>query len=118
MQYLGEIKPGDNLIFLYNSSKIYISNSKSEAFNLVILESLSCGLPVILSTDFEQSLSAIKNDTFLQISSNDQFIEKITFLIEDEVNYKKISGKAQKFIKNNFSWRKIIEKYSQTFNKF
>ena len=118
VQYLGEIKPGDNLIFLYNSSKIYISNSKSEAFNLVILESLSCGLPVILSTDFEQSLSAIKNDTFLQISSNDQFIEKITFLIEDEVNYKKISGKAQKFIKNNFSWRKIIEKYSQTFNKF
>jgi len=105
--YGGEVEPGEKLSNLYNKSSVYVSSSKAEAFSLVVIEALACGLPVVLSSDFKSSLGDFYNKlSFLTI--NDNLVEPLTQInIIDNDQYDKLSNSASQFCISNFSWDKI-----------
>lgn len=111
--YLGEVSPGKELNLIYNIAKASIFNSKSEAFSLVILESLSAGTPILIDSDFLRRmdmLDSISNGIIPYNSNSDLY-----FKIENEIlnleNNKKHAQQGRSFIENKYSWDAITDLY-------
>lgn len=110
IKFTGKINQ-EKLIKLYQSSDIFVlpSINRSEAFGLVLLEAMACGVPVIASdlpgvrTVFnhgQQGLLCKPNDI------NDLF-GKIQILLTDESLRKKMGIKARKLAEEKYDWLKI-----------
>jgi glycosyltransferase involved in cell wall biosynthesis len=116
VKYLGEVEPGHALNTLYNSSLAYFSVSKSEAFSLVVLESLAAGLPVVLSDSFNNSLSDIKElPDCIRISSTDLIVNEVDNVIRQNLDNNRLSDQARKFVTKEYSWHSIVMKHLSAF---
>jgi len=108
---------------LYNSADILLNPSRREGFGIPILESMSCGTPVI-GTNFSSMIELIKGRGWLaktramvitpimaETAIPDPY--SIADCLEDAYNYPKKSIKYRKkciaFAKN-YDWNKVIEK--------
>ena len=113
---------------LFNISDCYISPYRAEGFNLVPLEVAATGTPIIVtkggSTD-----EYFRKDFGLQIesrvinSNNRNYLDPdLESLVENALliiqNPRKYGNKNSiKFVKDNFSWKKIVEKTYNVFKK-
>jgi glycosyltransferase involved in cell wall biosynthesis len=114
--YLGEKTPGKELNSVYNSGEVYISQSKSEAFSLVVMEALSAGLPALLSEDFKSSLETIPpNNTVFFCKSDEEFYKVINSLYTGRNVLNELSSSAREYIMKNFSWEQIAGLYEKAF---
>ncbi|GHT70821.1 hypothetical protein FACS1894155_08050 [Bacteroidia bacterium] len=112
--YLGEKSPGKDLNEIYNSGSIYISQSKSEAFSLVVLEAMSAGLPVLLSEDFRSSLQGTPpSEAIIFCKSNEDFYRVINSFYPDTKKLNELSSSARKYIEEHFSWKQIADLYEK-----
>ncbi|MDI3521037.1 MAG: hypothetical protein PWR04_1025 [Anaerophaga sp.] len=105
VRYIGEVTPGEALNNLYNSARFYVSHSKSEAFSLVVLESMAAKLPVILSPAFKVSF-ADSSDFVEEIIKfpEDSLLTSVLEELLDESNYQEYSEEQYRFVLNSFSW--------------
>ena len=97
VKYLGEVSPGKELNEIYNLADAAIFPSKKEAFSLVIIESMSAGIPTITSSELRLVLDNV-------IRCNDAAKMK-------EILDKQSFGKSRKYLAEE-SRREIVEKYS------
>lgn len=71
IKYLGMIPPGEELNRIYNIAEATIVPSKFESFCLVVIESFSAGVPVLLdensSFSFSESALLYTADNFEQV---------------------------------------------------
>lgn len=108
--YLGMAKPGKELNELYNMAEFTVFQSNYEAFGLVVVESLSAGIPVIISIknflDFGDGSVDCKYDDICEIA------EKV---ISHPEAIKKISSAARKNALENYTWNKIAESHLKMF---
>lgn len=108
--YLGMAKPGKELNELYNMAEFTVFQSNYEAFGLVVVESLSAGIPVIISIknflDFGDGSVDCKYDDICEIA------EKV---ISHPEAIKKISSAARKNALENYTWNKIAEGHLKMF---
>ena len=108
--YLGMAKPGKELNELYNMAEFTVFQSNYEAFGLVVVESLSAGIPVIISIknflDFGDGSVDCKYDDICEIA------EKV-FSHPEAI--KKISSAARKNALENYTWNKIAEGHLKMF---
>ena len=108
--YLGTAKPGKELNELYNMAEFTVFQSNYEAFGLVVVESLSAGIPVIISIknflDFGDGSVDCKYDDICEIA------EKV---ISHPEAIKKISSAARKNALENYTWNKIAEGHLKMF---
>ena len=108
--YLGMAKPGKELNELYNMAEFTVFQSNYEAFGLVVVESLSAGIPVIISIknflDFGDGSVDCKYDDICEIA------EKV---ISHPEAIKKISSAARKNALVNYTWNKIAEGHLKMF---
>jgi len=104
------------------ASDIFVLPSLSEAFGVVNLEAMACGLPII-ATRVDGIPDVVKdreNGFLVEPESPNQIAEKILYLLSNDNVRKTIS---QNNIKesNKYSWENIIEKiekiYSGVLNK-
>lgn len=125
-----ELKLNDKVIFhgyqnkdyindMFMKSSIYLMTSRTEAYPLVLLEAMNCGVPCISYTSAQGAKEIITNekDGYLIESRNeDEMLEKISLLIDNEILRKKMGHNAKLKSKNYTSeviiekWKKIIEK--------
>lgn len=87
---------------LLQDARIYIHTSHSEAFGLVLIEAMACGLPVIC-TDGKGNRDLIeegKNGFMVWERDPKQIADKIQFLLENEVEYNRVSQNAFIFAQN------------------
>ena len=117
----------NNLYFPYNkggAEKIVekqiqkLKNSGHEAFGLVLIEALACGLPVIASDlpgvrgvfeDKKQGL-LIKRNNILDLQ------EKINYLLEDEETRQDMSIEARKLAVKKYDQNLIADKILDEFS--
>ena len=116
--YLGEIVPGPELNAFYTLSKIGIVNSKSEAFALVIAESLSISRPVFIGANLLDNLALWRDHEgkgILKITDN--FLNDINHLLSDTSYYRQMQDKGRDLITSHFSWDVAAKQYLDSFRQ-
>jgi len=105
--------PNNELPSYYATADIFIGPSIIEGFGLVFVEALMSKTCVITS-DFKAISDIIKNgDTGIQIDVKniELFSKKIIELLKDQEKRKRLAENGYSFVKNNFSWDVIRDKY-------
>ncbi len=111
IEYAGELKPGKELNLYYNKAKAFIFPSMAEAFSLVILEALSCGLPVIMDRNAIKEVDDDLENIILFYKNENEFNEIIEKCILDENIRKNIAKDSRKLIEKKYSWEVVAKKY-------
>ncbi|NQV12787.1 MAG: glycosyltransferase family 4 protein [Parcubacteria group bacterium] len=112
----------DELRIIYSNSDIFIMpNIKvpgdMEGFGIVALEAAAHELPVVAS-DMEGIKDAIQHKgNGLLVKSQDiaQYLQVINGLLTDDNTRVQFGRQARQFVKDNYSWGTIVQKYQQVF---
>ena len=98
----------------YSSCDIYTTASTWEFFNLPLLESMSCGKPILVSNlpVHQELISKSHAGEIFSMNEND-FVEKIEIILN---NYEKFSKNARRFALEN-DWSKMAKKISEIYDK-
>ena len=109
---------------IYNKANIFILNSLEDGFGMVIPQAMSCGLPIITTTNTGASeiIEHNKEGFIIPTKNKEKLKEKIKILYENENLSKEMSKNSLKKINNNFSWlsygNEAINFYEQIYSKY
>lgn len=101
----------DNLCALYNRNAIFISNSFTEGFGLVSVESMFCGCALVC-TDIEGHKEyAFEGETALLVETGNpqQMAERIQYLIENDDYRISLAQRGHDYVQR-FSWINAVSK--------
>lgn len=88
----------DNVYEEFWKSSFFIFTSKAEGFGMVLIEAMSCGLPC-LAYDCPDGPADIINDNengfLIKMDDEEKMIEKISYLIENNEEVKRLGKEAQ-----------------------
>jgi glycosyltransferase involved in cell wall biosynthesis len=114
--FLGQIGR-DQIVKWYHKAKIFILPSYHEGLPTVLLEAMSCGLPVIATNvrGNRDLISTGENGILVPAHSPKKMAEAISSLIDDEVLRNDIGTNARNTIEKKYTWdiisKKILECY-------
>jgi glycosyltransferase involved in cell wall biosynthesis len=106
----------NDLIKIYNQSKLFLFPSFYEGFGLPVLEAMSCATPVVCSSS--SSLPEVGGDAVVYCNPNsiEDIKEKINQVITNEELQKEMIEKGLKRAKM-FSWEKSAKEHIEIFKK-
>lgn len=114
--YAGEVSPGRELNTLYSASHACIFNSKSEAFGLVLLESMSASRPVFVCGNILSTLPAIKSKIRQGIIPiTESFGSDLEKLLDDATEYASQQTMARELVEKEYSWNVAAKQYLEHF---
>ena len=117
VKLLGHVS-GQELVKLYQNAAIFVFPSLYEGLPTVLLEAMSCALPVIAS-DIPAHRDLIKNrDNGILVKPNTpkELVNEILKLKNDEDLRYKLGKNARKTIEEQFTWDIITEKLEKLYN--
>jgi glycosyltransferase involved in cell wall biosynthesis len=110
--FLGQIEK-DQMIKLYQNATLFILPSYREGLPTVLLEAMSCGLP-ILATDVRGNRDLItngKNGLLIPPKDPKKIAETILTLLNDKKLMKQLGNNARKTIIKNYTWNAVSNKF-------
>jgi glycosyltransferase involved in cell wall biosynthesis len=125
--YIGNTVPFSKIVQLYQAADAYVSPYLAEGFNMPVLESISCGLPVICTKggptdDFTTPMSTLHIDStlhetqlaqgytgFLLVPDLEHLIELMKQVIEDQSFVTQARKTGHEFVKTHFTWRAVVD---------
>ena len=110
--FLGQLEK-DKLIKFYQNSSLFVLPSYHEGLPTVLLEAMSCGLPVI-ATDVRGNRDLIsdgENGVIVPPRQPKKLAEAIINLLEDENKMEELSKNARKTIESNYTWESVSNKF-------
>lgn len=109
VKYFGMIAPGKELNRIYNIAEATIVPSKFESFCLVVIESFSAGVPVLLD---ENSSFSFSKDALLYTADNFEQVIKDQIL-DNKEQQNKLKKEVRENALNNYNWNAIAKQYTQ-----
>lgn len=113
VHYMGELRPGSQLNFLYTIATCAFMNSTSEAFALVIAEAMSACCPIFVNESILSSLpmlDGIDVDGVFKIDET-SFDTNIKRLLTDETFRKNTGRSGREYVKSHLSWAVSAAQY-------
>lgn len=119
VNFLGRVSE-DELIQQYQNADILIlpSINSHEAFGLVLIEAMACGLPVIASNliGVRSVFNDGKEGLICEPANVKDLNEKIISLISDENKRLKMSYAARKLVEKKYAWEKVADQVLDEFS--
>lgn len=118
ISYLGP-QSKDDLINLLKMSTILAFPSLKEDFGIVILEAMSCGIPIIASDlgGVNEMIKDLENGVIVPPGDPIKLAESIQNLLNNEDLMTKLSINGRKIIEDKFSWDSIAKKFSKIYQE-
>lgn len=116
--FLGYVNRG-RLIQLYQISSVLFHPSYHEGLSTVVLEAMSCGLPVV-ANDIPGNRTVISsgiNGVLVTDKSPESMANSILKLLNDENLRINIGTAARNTIKNGYSWNKNVDKIIECYDE-
>lgn len=108
----------EELIQFYQNATIYVVPSHYEGLPTVLLEAMSCGLPVVateVSGNLEVVLSG-ENGILIPPKSPKKMANAISMLLDEDNLRKELGKNARKTIEERYTWDIISEKFLNLYN--
>lgn len=119
VSFLGRVSE-EALIKEYQNADVLIlpSINSHEAFGLVLIEAMACGLPVIASNlaGVRSVFNDGKEGLICQPGDVKDLSEKITSLISDENKRLKMAQAARKLVEDKYAWEKVADQILDEFS--
>ena len=107
-------KDREHILEYYQNADIFILPSKKEGMPNVVLEAMSCGLPIIM-TPCQGSKELIEDNGF--VCEEMQFGEKIITLCNDDNLRSTMGEKSRIRASEQFSWEFTVEQYLKRYSQ-
>lgn len=96
----------------YSAATMLCQPSINESFSIVIMESWLCGRPVLVHSDCDVTKDhCITSNGGLYFKNYEEFQECVNFIVNNEDASKLLGANGKKYVQNNYSWDRIIDKY-------
>ncbi|QVK17121.1 glycosyltransferase family 4 protein [Mycoplasmatota bacterium] len=110
-------KNHDQLLQYYQNADLFVLPSSKEGMPNVVLEAMSCGLPILM-TKCEGSKELIQDNGFIiNPSLKEQTVKNFTELINDKELRIKLGLNSRKLIENAYSLEKVVQSYESIYNR-
>lgn len=108
--------PDSELPLYYNIADVFVlpSQKRGEAFGLVSLEALACGVPVITS-DIPGVRDVVPDNCGLKFKDQKDLEQKINMLLKNEELRKRMGRNGVKFVLKERTWDKLAEKFKKIY---
>ena len=102
---------GSRKLSYYSISDIFVFPSLNEGFVLAVLEAMAAGLPLVLpnSGAFPEALSDGINGYLAKPNNVDDWVKKLTRLINDQNLRMRMGEASRKLVLSKFTWDKVAE---------
>jgi len=118
MGYFIKNRPQDTMLKFFNQLNVFVLTSLSECMPRVVLEAMSCGVPVI-STNVGSLPLLIDKEWIVPVHPEDEVVDcinkKLDMLKKDPELQKKVGERNRKFIYENYSWEKMQPMWDKCF---
>jgi glycosyltransferase involved in cell wall biosynthesis len=109
------------LVKFYSRANVFVAPSVwDEPLGLVILESMACETPVVVTKKGGIPLAVKdgKNGLFIKSRNANDIAEKVNYLFENDEKRLKMGKKAREIAVEKFSWQIIAQKFVDKYEKF
>lgn len=117
--YLGTFDDENKIAMVYNAATLFMLPSLDDNLPNTIMESLSCGTPVISFNrgGIPDMVEHKTNGYLADYKSPEDLAEGIKWVIEDRNRYKELCMNARNKVMNNFTYDIVGNKYLRLFEK-
>lgn len=115
--YFGNIKSEDEVIACYNSADIFIAPSLQDNLPNTVVESLSCGKPVVSFNvgGLPDMIDHLKNGYLVQVGSVEDLVSGINWYINNPANHDQLRLNAREKAVKNFSREVVAKQYKELY---
>ncbi|MBZ5202255.1 N-acetyl-alpha-D-glucosaminyl L-malate synthase BshA [Planomicrobium chinense] len=109
----------DNLSELYNISDVKLLMSEKEAFGLVLLEAMACGVPCIGTNigGIPEIIESGKNGYLVELGDVEGAASQAIGILTDAKHHKALSNGSLETVKQHFYSLKILEQYEAVYER-
>lgn len=122
VQFLGHLGDDTNfLVKFYTRADVFVAPSVwDEPLGLVILESMACETPVVVTRKGGIPLAVKdgKNGLFIRARNSNDIAEKVNYLLDNNEKRMKMGKIAREVAVNQFSWEIIAARFERIYEKF
>jgi len=122
VRFLGHL--GDDTDFLvkfYSRAQVFVAPSVwDEPLGLVILESMACETPVVVTRKggIPLAVKEGRNGLFIRPRNSNDIVEKVNYLLDNDDKRMKMAKNARIDAVNKFSWDIIATRFENIYEKF
>lgn len=107
----------DELLEIYNRSKMVINIEYNQPFGLIVLEAMSCSVPVIALEDAAYKETIVNGKNGFMINTPKELAEKMNLILEDKVLAKRIGEEGRKDVLEKWDWDIRIKEFNKIFEE-
>jgi len=117
IHYLGRLNDEISLALVYSTADVFIIPSIQENLPDTVMESLSCGIPVVAFKvgGIPDMIDHQKNGYLAKPFDTADLANGIKWVLEDDTKLKELSKNAREKVINEFDIVKVVEKYKDLY---
>lgn len=117
--FIGKLRDETSMVLIYSAADVLVTPSTEETFGLVIVESLSCGTPVVAfdATGPKDLVEHMRNGFLAKPFDVGDLSRGIAWVLEDKDRHQRLSHRARKKVEQEFTLEQYAHRYQELFTE-